>query len=66
MDAFSYKIFAKYFVPKKVFLKKVFIFQKICFKVKVLKTFKSSSGCHIKTCQSLKCRAILKISSTVF
>ena len=29
------------------FLKKVFIFQKICFKVKVLKTFKIFSDCHI-------------------
>ena len=37
------------------FLKKVFVFQKICFKVKVL-----------KTCRSLKRRAILKIPSTVF
>ena len=41
-------------------LKKVFVFQKICFKVKVLKKFK------IKTCQSLKRRAILKILSTFF
>ena len=30
------------------FLKKVFAFQKICFKVKVLKTFKIFSDCHIK------------------
>ena len=29
------------------FLKKVFVFQKICFKVKVFKTFKISSDCHI-------------------
>ena len=48
------------------FLKKVFIFQKICLKVKVLKTFKIFTGCHIKTCWSLKQRAILKISSTFF
>ena len=48
------------------FLKKVFVFQKICFKVKVLKTFKIFSDCHIKTCRSLKRRAILKIPSTVF
>ena len=37
--------------PKKLyfsFLKQVFIFQKICFKVKVSKTFKISSDCHIK------------------
>ena len=45
------------------FLKKVFIFQTICFKV--LKTFKISSYCLIKTCSSLKRRAILKIPSTV-
>ena len=48
------------------FLKKVFVFQKICFKVKVLKSFKISTYCHIKACQSLKRRAILKISNTVF
>ena len=48
------------------FLKKVFVFQKICFKVKVWKSFKISTGCHIKTCRSLKRRAILKILSTVF
>ena len=48
------------------FLKKVFVFQKICFKVKVLKTFETFTDCHIKTCRSLKRRAILKISSTVF
>ena len=36
-------------------------FQKIYFKVKVLKSFKISSDCHIKACQSLKWRAILKI-----
>ena len=47
------------------FLKKVFVLQKICFKVKVLKTFKIITDCHIKTCQSLKQRAISKISSTV-
>ena len=35
------------------FLKKVFIFKKICFKVKVLKAFKISTDCHIKTCRSL-------------
>ena len=36
------------------FLKKVFIFRKICFKVKVLKTLKISSDNHIKACRSLK------------
>ena len=30
------------------FLKKVFVYQKICFKVKVLKTFETSTDCHIK------------------
>ena len=30
------------------FLKKVFLFQKICFKVKVLKTFETFTDCHIK------------------
>ena len=36
------------------------------FKVKVLKRFKFSTGCHIETCRSLKRRAFLKIPSTVF
>ena len=48
------------------FLKKVFVFQKICFKVKVLKTFETFTHCHLKTCRSLKRRAILKIPSTAF
>ena len=48
------------------FLKKVFVFQKIYFRVKVLKTFKIPIDCHINTCLSLKMRAIRKISSTVF
>ena len=48
------------------FLKKVFVFQKICYKVKVLKTFKISTDCHVKTCRSLKWRAVLKILSNVF
>ena len=48
------------------FLKKVFVFQKICFKVKVLETFENVPDCHIKTCRSLEWRAILKIPSTVF
>ena len=43
------------------FLKSVCVFQKIYFKVKVLKLFKISSNCHIKSCQSLKWRSILKI-----
>ena len=33
-----------------IFLKKVFVFQEICFKVKVLKTFETFTDCHIKTC----------------
>ena len=41
-------------------------FSLISFKVKALKTLKISSDCHIKTCGSLKRRAILKIPSTVF
>ena len=48
------------------FLEKVFVFQKIFFKVKVLKTFKISSDCYIKTCRSFKWKAILKFSSTAF
>ena len=48
------------------FLKKVFVFQKICFKVKVLTLFRISTDCHIKTWRSYKRRAILKIPSTVF
>ena len=48
------------------FLKNIFIFQKICFKVKVLETFKISSDCHIKTSRSLKRKVTLKILSTVF
>ena len=49
------------------FLKKVFVSQKICFKVKVLKMFEISSGCHIKTeCLSLKTETILKIHSKIF
>ena len=48
------------------FLKKVFVFQKICFKVKVLKTFETFTDCDIKTCRSLKRKAILKIPSTSF
>ena len=43
------------------FLKSVCIFQKIYFKVKVLKLFKISSDFHIKACRSLKRKAILKI-----
>ena len=48
------------------FFKKVFVFQKICFKVKVLKTFKIFTDCHIQTCRSLKRRASLNITSIAF
>ena len=40
------------------FSKKLFVFQKTCFNVRVMKTSKTSSGCNIKKCQSLKRRTI--------
>ena len=46
------------------FLKTVFVLQKIC--LKLLKTFKILTDCHIKTYWSLKRRAPLKIPGTVF
>ena len=46
------------------FLKTVFVLQKIC--LKLLKTFKILTDCHIKTYWSLKWRAPLKIPGTVF
>ena len=48
------------------FLKKVSVFPKICFKVTVLKTFKTSSYYPTKSCRSFKQRATLKTTSTVF
>ena len=48
------------------FLKRFFVFESIDFKVKVLKTLKISSYCHIKTYWSLKRRAILKIPGAGF
>ena len=48
------------------FFEKRFRFPEICFKVKALKTFETFTDCDIKTCGSLKRRAILKIYSTVF
>ena len=51
---------------KSSFLKKVFVFQKIHFKITVLKTFKISTDCVIKPCGSPKQRAILKISRTTY
>ena len=47
-------------------LKKAFGFQKVCFKAEVLRMFKGCTDCHIKTCWSLKRRAILKIPKTAF
>ena len=47
------------------FLKRVCDFQKIYFKVKVLKSFEIFSDCHIKPCRSLKWKAILKIPSII-
>ena len=46
-------------------LKKDLVFQKTCFKVKIIKTLKIPSESHVKTCQSLEQRAVLKISSTI-
>ena len=48
------------------FLEKVFVFQKICFKVKLLNTFKGSSYFRVKTRLTLERRAILKIPNTDF
>ena len=48
------------------FFQKGFRFQKICFKVKVLKTLKISIDCHIKTRRSLKRKVILKMPSFIF
>ena len=48
------------------FLRKVFIFQKIYFKVKVLKYFKICRDCHIETYRPLKLWAILKIPRSAF
>ena len=61
------RVQSQYFQLKKVlhFLEKVFVFQKICFKVKVLITFKTSSDCKIKTSPSLR-RTILKSHTTDF
>ena len=48
------------------FLKKDLRFPEICFKVKALETFNVLTDCHIKTCRSLKRKAILKIPSAAF
>ena len=47
------------------FLKKIFVFQKICFKVKALKTFTIFTDYQKKTSRPLKRRAILKSPSIV-
>ena len=47
-------------------MKKIFVFQKTCLKVKVLKTLERFTDCHINTYRSLKRRVILKIPSTLF
>ena len=52
-DAFSILVFS----TKKgysSFFKKTFRFSKICFKVKVLKTFKTFTDCHMKICHLSK------------
>ena len=59
--AFILSIFKRY----SSYLKRLCVFQKICFKIKEMKTFKTSSDCHVKTWQSLKRRVALKVSSTV-
>ena len=47
---------ASFFIKKySSFSRKIFVFQKTCFKI--------SSDCHFKMCRSLERRAILKISS---
>ena len=48
------------------FLKKVFVFPKICLKIDIFKPFKIPSDSHIKTRQYFKRRAILNIPSTIF
>ena len=51
LSIFSLKMIIQFFVS---------VLHKICFKVKVLKTIKISSDRQIKTCRSLKRRAIWK------
>ena len=48
------------------FFRKVLVFQKTCFKFELLRTFKISSFCHVKTYPSLKRRTILKIARNIF
>ena len=64
-DAFSILVLSTK-KPHSGFLKKVLVFQKIYFKVKATKTFTIPTDCHIKTCRSLKRRAISIIPNTVF
>ena len=49
-----------------VFEKKFIVFQKANFKIESLILFKIFSYYHIKICQSLKRKAILKSSSAIF
>ena len=48
------------------FSKESFVFQKICFKVKVMKTFKISGNCYKRIFWYLKWRAALEIPSPIF
>ena len=48
------------------FVQMIFLFQKICFILKVLKIFKMFCHCHQKTYQSLKCRVTFKILIIIF
>ena len=48
------------------FFKIPFCFSEDFFEVRVMKTFKVSSGCHIKVCQSPKRGSISKIPSSCF
>ena len=52
--------------PCSSFSKYLFVSQKTFLKVRVMKTFKVSSGCHIKVCQSPKRGSISKIPSSCF
>ena len=64
-DAFSILVlFTK--KRKSGFSNKLFVFQKICSKVKILKMFKISNDFHIRACRYLKRRAVFGVPSTVF
>ena len=57
-NLYRYIAFSLLVLSTKKLLKRICVFQKICFKVKILKMSKISSDCHIKTCWTLKRRAI--------